>query len=494
MSEVTTYRKIIKSGSLFGIVQVGHMLIAIIRSKFLALFIGPAGYGVFALLNSTVDMVRMATGFGLEISSVKNIAEARTNTIDILRKKASTVLSLGFLTGLLGTVLAIVFSKYLSLWTFETDDKAIAIIMIAASILFQQMAGAQSAVMQGMDKLNFLAKTNLYGNLAGLLVTLPLYFFLKVDAIVTSLILSSVINFVVAGIFYKKLNTKYQRAAISETFTEGREILYFGFLLSLSSFLPTLSNYLIQIFISNTSTISNVGFFTIGMAMINSYAGLLFTAMSAEYYPRLATINKEVEKENEAVNQQAVISVLAIIPVIIFFLGFAPFLIKILLTEKFNSVLPLLYWGVLAMFFKAVSFSMGYVIIARGDSKVFIKTALIFNTLYVVFCTSGFYMYGLEGLGVALLMYYAVHFISMYAITRIRYKIYLTKAFFKIFIIGFIICTAGIFLNRIYNENYKEIIFLLLLIVSLIYSLKEIDKRINLKSLIKSYLHKKKNR
>ncbi|MGV3460874.1 MAG: oligosaccharide flippase family protein [Flavobacterium sp.] len=489
MSEKNSYKNIIRSSSLFGIVQVAHILIAIIRSKALALLIGPAGYGIFGLLNSTTDLIRMGTGFGLETSSVKIISESAQDPA-ALRRKASLIIRLTVFTGTLGTIIAVIFSKYFSLLTFGDSGKTLAIALIAVSVFFQQVANGQIAVMQGTQKLNLLAKANLLGNLAGLLITLPLYFVYGFDAIVPSIIIAAVLNCIVSRYFYNKLNLGYSGGNFRNTLVQGRDMLYFGAMLSISSFLPIFSNYVIQVFISNTSTIATVGLFTIGMALINSYVGILFTAMSAEYYPRLASIHNNRDEVGEAVNRQSVIAMLAIVPIIIFFLGYSSFIIRLLFSEKFNSVVPMLLWGVTAMFFKAVSFSMGYVIIARGDSKIFIKTSIMFNAIYLTLLTGGFYLYGLEGIGVGLLVYYAIHLTGMAAITTLRYRLHIDAEVVKVFITGFILCAIGITISNFYIYNYKEFLFACLLAVSMIYSFYEIDKRIHLKTIFKDYLNR----
>ncbi|OYQ33021.1 hypothetical protein CHU92_13960 [Flavobacterium cyanobacteriorum] len=491
MSETTAYRNIIKSGSLFGMVQIANIVIALIRSKCLAIFIGPMGYGIFGLLNSTIDMVRMATGFGMEISSVKHIAEISNDSPRILQVKASAVIKLAIATGIAGALTAIFFSKYLSIWTFKNTGMTVPIICISVSIIMQQLTFSHTAIMQGMNRFKYLAKTNLYGNIGGLLLTLPLYYFLGIDAIVPAIIITALFNLLISVFFYKKLNIAYTRISFNETLAHGREILHLGSLLALSSFLPVFSNFVIQIFISNMSSVSTVGLFTIGMAMVNSYVGILFTAMSAEYFPRLASISKDNYLINKAVNQQAIIAMLAIIPIIIFFLGYSPLVVKVLLSAKFNEVIPMLSWAVAAMFFKAVSFTMGYVIIAKGDSKVFIRTAVFFNSVYILFCITGFYYGSLEGLGIALFIYYASHLIIIGLISCLRYRISFGSNFVKVFISGFMLCLLGIVISRMYFGSAKHIIFLILLLVSIVYSYKEIDKLIFIKSMLKDLLKKK---
>ncbi len=72
-----SYRQIMKATSIFGGVQVFNILISIIRSKVMAVLLGPAGIGILGLFNSTIVLLSSLTNFGLGISAVKDIAAAR---------------------------------------------------------------------------------------------------------------------------------------------------------------------------------------------------------------------------------------------------------------------------------------------------------------------------------------------------------------------------------------------------------------------------------
>jgi hypothetical protein len=50
----SSYRSIMKATSVWG-VQVFYIVIAIVRSKIIAVLLGPAGMGIVGLLNSTTD-------------------------------------------------------------------------------------------------------------------------------------------------------------------------------------------------------------------------------------------------------------------------------------------------------------------------------------------------------------------------------------------------------------------------------------------------------
>ena len=71
-----SYRNVMKATSIFGGVQVFNILIAIVRSKCIALFIGPSGMGIASLLNSTLGLINGVSNLGLERSAVKDISFA----------------------------------------------------------------------------------------------------------------------------------------------------------------------------------------------------------------------------------------------------------------------------------------------------------------------------------------------------------------------------------------------------------------------------------
>jgi len=87
-------------------------------------------------------------------------------------------------------------------------------------------------------------------------------------------------------------------------------MLKMGFFISLQGLLSVGASYLVRIFISNKGGLDDVGLFTAGFAIINTYVGLIFTAMGTDYYPRLSAVNSGSEEFNKTINQQAEISLL----------------------------------------------------------------------------------------------------------------------------------------------------------------------------------------
>ena len=124
-----SYKESLKATSLFGGVQVYNILIGIIRSKFVAVLLGPLGMGINGLLISATDLIMSLTNLGLGTSAVRDIAEANaTQDAGKIALVIRVFRRLVWLTGLLGAVICLLFSPYLSYVTFGNYEYTIAFV------------------------------------------------------------------------------------------------------------------------------------------------------------------------------------------------------------------------------------------------------------------------------------------------------------------------------------------------------------------------------
>lgn len=477
-----SYRQIMKATSLFGGVQVFNILIAIVRSKFVALWIGPTGYGITTLLTSTLNLIMGMTNLGLDKSAVKEISFNYTKEDPLKVSRTIQILKrLVWFAAIFGSLVMIVGSSWLSEIAFENKEYTFSFVWISVALLFNQLSNGQLAILQGLRKLNKLAKANLYGNLLGLLITLPLYYFYRIDAIVPAIIISSIIAFLFT--FYYSQSEKFETGKITnkEAFVEGKPMIQLGVMLSISGMIGLLVAYIIQIFISQSGDVAQVGLYNAGIVILNSYVGLIFNAMGTDYFPRLSAIVDKIETIRRTVYEQAYIAILLITPIVVIFLIAAPLVIVLLYSKEFTPIVDMVRWGILGMVFKAVSFSMGYIIIAKGDSKLFMKTAIGFNTLLLVMNILGYYFGGLEGLGISFLIYYIIHFFALKIITKARYNFYFEKGFYTLFSICILACAASFLVTYIENDYLKYGLLLVLAVFSLVFSYIQLDKKMDIK-------------
>lgn len=490
----TGYHQILKTTSLFGGVQFIAIIISIVRTKLIAIFIGPAGMGIIALLNSTLGLISTISGVGIETSAVKNISENyKEEDLKTVSETIQVVKRIVFFTGLFGTLLMIVFSKMLSMITFGDTSQTYSFVFLSIVVLFKQLSSGQLAILQGLRQLQFLAKASLYGNLFGLFFSIPLYVFLEIDAIIPTIIISSISSLFFSFYYSSKVKIEKEKITNETLLLEGKLIVKLGFMLTISGALALLSNYLIQIYIIKNGGLQKVGLYNAGFTLLNSYVGIIFTVMSADYFPKLASINSDNQKVRSSVIQQAFISILIITPIIVLFLTFIPILIKVIYTPKFNEIIPMVCLGILGMLFRAVSWSIGFILIAKGDSKMFIKTAVGFSILSLMMNILGYYFYGLEGLGFSFCIYFLFHFIGLNMIAKKRYDFYFDKEFYFIYFVCFIICISTFFFRFLEPPILKYSLMALMILISLIFSFYELNKKMNLKEVFITIIQKKSN-
>lgn len=470
-----------KAISLFGGVQAFNILIQIIRFKFIAILLGPAGMGIMGMFVSTIAIISSLTNFGLGTSAIKDIAAANNSKDNHRITLIVTVFQrLVWITGTLGSLVTLILSRWLSQLTFGNKDYTLAFIWISITFLLQQLSSGQLVVLQGMRKLQYLAKANISGSVLGLLVTLPLYFIWGIDGIVPGLIGTALVSLMMSWYFSHKVKVERTTLSCSQTIIESKNMLRMGFMISISGLLTVCTSYVFRVFINHTGDLAQVGLYNAGFSILETYVGLVFTAMATDYYPRLSAVNQFNEKIRIVVTQQAIIAILILAPIIVGFIVFAPLLIKTIFSTQFLEITPMLNWAILGMLFRAASWCMGFILFAKSDSRLFLKTALGFNAIFLINNIYGYKLLGLEGVGISFLINYAIHFFSLVVITYFKYKFKFTNYFYKLFSFCFAFCIIAFAITYLHHSLLKTVVNFALIVSVLIFSIHELNKHLNL--------------
>lgn len=492
-SDKQDYKQSLKATTLFGGVQVYNIIIAILKSKVIAILLGPEGMGIFGLLTSSSNLITSATSFGLGTSAVKDIAGA--NASGDTKRISKTITAFRrwvWATGTLGLLVCLCLSSVWSRVTFGNEEYTVAFAILSLTLLFTQLSSGQIALLQGMRCYYLMAKSSVLGSTLGFLISLPLYYKWGIDAIVPVIVLSSLSSLILSWHFSRKIQIETIHLNWRQTVEEGKSMVKMGFFISLQSLLSIGAAYIVRLYIRGEGGVDEVGLYTAGFAIINTYVGLVFTGMSSEYYPRLSTYCDDKEKFNRAINQQIEISLLLLIPIIVIFIVFANVAISILYSNKFLGVSGMLYWAILGVFFKAPSWSIAFSFLAKGDTKAFFwneMTAIIYSTLLNIF----FYKYGgLTGLGISYLLSFLLYYIQVWMVCHFRYDYHANPVIRKIFFPGFILGIVCVGLVIFTSPAIRYSVGSIIVVISLIFSFCGLDSRISLGKLLYGWFKNKK--
>jgi antigen flippase len=97
---------------------------------------------------------------------------------------------------------------------------------------------------------------------------------------------------------------------------------------------------------------------------------------------------------------------------------FAPLLMKILYSSEFLPSAALLPWFVLGIFFKVISWPMGFILVAKGEVRWFAISETVFNALQVGASVVLLRMFGLAGISYAFMLTYFLYVIALLPLTK----------------------------------------------------------------------------
>jgi O-antigen/teichoic acid export membrane protein len=450
--------------------------------------------GITGLLTSTIELIGSITNFGLGSSAVRDVSVAvTTGNEEKVRTTVSILRRLVWITGLLGTLITIFLSPFLSELAFGNKDYTIAFISISITLLLSQLSAGQLVVLQGLRKLKYLAKANLAGMLIGLLISIPIYYKLGIKGIVPAIIISSFLTLFFSWYYSSKVHIAKINVDKSIFKSESIAMLKLGFMLSVSGLISVSASYILKIFIGRTGGIEQVGFYNAGFAIINTYVGMIFTAMMTDYYPRLAEVSSDNDEAKNVINEQAEIAILIIAPILVGFITFIKWAIILLYSNEFIVVNSMLHWAALGMFFKTVSWAIGIVFLAKGASSMFFWNELIANIYLLLLNIFGYKLFGLNGLGISFLVGYILFFLQVFIAAKINYAFSFADAFYKLFIIQFLFGLLCFITMEKITPPFSYLAGLVFIFLSTGYSYIELNKRLDLNQILLSLVERIRN-
>jgi O-antigen/teichoic acid export membrane protein len=485
--EQSSYRQIFKATSLFGGVQVFNIIIGIVRVKFVALLLGAAGVGIMGLLNAPLQLIISITSLGIAYSAVRDISEA-SGSRDQTRI-AQTVLTLrhwSWFTGLLGAIVTVFLAPLLSQWTFGNREYTWAFVWLSVTLLLQAISKGQSAILQGTRRLKDMAKASVIGSGLGLITSIPLYYLYGVKGIVPAMIITAVTGLLLSWYFSHKVEIEKVEITYRETFASGLGMAKLGVFMTIAGFITSLTAYVLNAFISNRGGVEQVGLYNAGWGVVGQYTGIIFTAMATDYFPRLSAVQTDDNKVKNLVRQQGETALLIMTPLLALLIITMPLVVRLLYTPAFLPIVMFANLTILGMQFKAISWAMGYVYLAKGDGQLFLTMEIISGIVLLILNLLFYGFYGLNGLGISFILSYLLGMIISYFVLKLKYHFNLPKKFLERFLITYVFVIVSFLTVFIPDSIYRYLSGIIILALSALFSLFKLNELMDLRSYISS--------
>ena len=477
-SKRNSYKSILKGTSFLGGTQIFQIFINALRGKFVAMFLGVDGMGISTLFATPAATIQRFASLGLNLAIVKEVAEAKENP-QRLSALVATVRRLILITSLLGAFITILLSGWLSEASFADRSHTKEFIALSLMIFFTVAGNGEMSILQGLHRVKTLSKAAIVGSLTGLFIGVPLYYLFGYDGIVPAMIVLALTTF----IFYtfsvrKAISSSGFQFKWKENTGIIRQLLSIGLILMASDLIGSACTYILNIFLRMMDGLNTVGLFQAANSLTNQYSSIVFAAMAMDYLPRLTAVSNDNKEMNDVVNRQSEIVSFIIMPVVCLVLLFAPLVIKILYTTEFLDALNLLQWMSMGILVKALSYPMGYITFAKDNKKLFFwLEGILGNFQTLILSIIGFYIFGLNGLGYALLADSILCFIIYLIVNNRMYGYTLTTSVSQCFLLAIILPAITYLTLQISTEITRYALATLTVTISIIISYKQIKKR-----------------
>lgn len=485
MTNRKSYTQILKSTGIFGGSQIFTILIGVIRNKILAVLLGTAGVGLISVYQSTLDLVKSISSLGIETTGVREIAAVSDDSgeRDELRYIISIIDRWALIFALLGASICLLFCYPISMWVFGNSSHSFQFALLSVCMFFTILAAGQAVVLQGLRKISYMVKSSIVWNVCGLVLSLPLYYFYRLDGIVPVFIVVSIAMYLSAYFYRRKIEIQPVVISFDQFKRKGISVLRIGLFIVLASILTTLSFFLVRTFLTKNTGLEAVGLFQAAWTITNVYLMLILKSMGSDFYPRLCTIINDNTKTRLLINEQTYIVLVIAVPMIVLLLLCSKIVLSLLYSPEFEGASTILDWQILGTFFKVLSWPLGFILLAKGKGLIYFLSEALFLMVYLgaIYCL--YPVCGFESVGISYLIAYFLYLPVVFLLGCKLSKFQWTIDNIKIGFVSLILVLLAFSIIK-YIPNYSIIVGVLLFVVSVSYSLYNLNKVFPLKSLL----------
>jgi enterobacterial common antigen flippase len=414
-----SYGQILKSSALIGGSSVVSVGLSMVRTKAMALLLGPAGIGLLGVYNSICDITRTVAGMGIYNSGVRQIAEAvGSGDTRRIARTVTTLRRVALYSGALGALFLLVFCRPVARLSFGDDHRALAVALLGLAAFFGDVSAGQSALVQGLRRVSDLARMNMLGALYGTVFGILIIYFFREAGLVPALVCVAGMGILTSWWYARKIKVEAVSIPFRQIFQEASALLKLGVILMATSLMTLGVAYLIRVLVLRQLGEDAAGHYTAAYLIGGYYITFILQAMGADFYPRLTAVAHDHAECNRLVNEQMEVGLLIAGPGLLATLTFAPLVMELFYSAKFGLAVEILRWFCLGMLLKVASWPMGFILLARNEQKLFFWSELFGNLLLVGLTWTGLAVFGLNGTGMAFFVMYLAYFAGIYLIVR----------------------------------------------------------------------------
>jgi len=400
--------------------SITSILLSLISAKVMAVYLHPAGYGYYGLLQSFLGLIVLLSGMGIATGLVRSGAgpAARNDEVAVASLRRGAWL-LFMATGSIVTVLLFLFRKGLSRWALGSPDHGWTIVLMGVALLFMVAGNVEVGVLNAYHRVSALAKYGVVNTLAGGLIAIPAVFFFGIKGVVPAIIGAAICTWAISWFYvHREVGKIRVHTSRQDSWRAFRELFRFGVPFTASQLVGTGVQLALPIVVLHMLGTESVGYYRAALGISVGYLGFLITAMGQDYYPRLSKVVDQPAALVKLINDQHRLVMILAVPVILGTLALVPLMVPLVYSLQFGPTVEILEWQMIGDIFKFSSWTMSFAILARRGSSVYFLSELLGGVANIAVTWLCVKYFGLQGLGIGFLIAYVLYYFIIWMFVR----------------------------------------------------------------------------
>lgn len=409
--------QILRSSLLTGLGSGADLALRLIRTKAIALLLGPSGVGLISLFNAIAETIHGPAAAGFGASGVQQVAR-HAGSGDALRRDLFVIRAL--LAGLAcaGALVLLLGRGPIAQLSFSDASRAGDVGLLAAVVLLTALAASNTTILQGLRRIRALAVITVTSAVISTAATVLLLLAFGERAIVPSLVVTALVTAAVSFWHVRDLPFRAPAGAWQVLLQDGRGLLALGSIFLVTHLLTVLTDYAVRLMVLQSLEIQGAGLYQAAWTLGGTYVGFVLGAMATDFYPRLSAAADDHLACNRLVNEQVEVGLLLAGPGILACLTFAPWLVSLCYSREFAPAVDLFRLLLVGMLLRVVAWPLGYILRAKRHGAAVLWTEIAKNATQLILSLLLIQRFGLVGAGLAFILTYVVCLGLMLATSR----------------------------------------------------------------------------
>lgn len=390
-------KQLVKSASLIGFTEVAMVVVSMVRNKYLAVTIGPEGFGIFSLLSSFFSFMAIFAGVWLAAPTMKYISEYNSNNDkDSVQKVFDFSFVIIFFVATILTILFFACAKLIKNEFLSPDVIYLHYALFAASYISTSLTSVFGTLLQAFKLIKKFVIIRIISNIFNLITVVILVYFFDLTGFFINILVSSIFLLL---LFWRGCKNIIKIRLIKINFKDriSKKLLSFGSVNIFLGFINLLSEYLRRIIIISYTNMSVLGLFQAAFGL-NKYLGVISNGANFYYIPKMSE-NLKINERNKVLNDYLRMILLSGTLFSLVAILFGRVAIKILYAKSFLPLADVLYIFVIAQFLASVQLGFQGIVVGMAKLRIHSVTTTIAHILIVIIPIFLLKKYGLWAIG-----------------------------------------------------------------------------------------------